>query len=376
MCTGERGINLSGGQKQRVSLARATYAKADLYLLDDPLRCVAVARSHALAVTVTCAACCCSAVDAETGQHIFNEVFNGILRNTARFMCTHQLQLLSSMDYVYALHDGQIVEHGTFPDLASRPPHGDNIAAMLLAHTTVDVGGQPTGQPEATPASIASSSQAGPRLQRAVSAGSRTRHESMSSVGRSGSTTRVHADTAGKKIMAEEERAVGTVAWHVWAGYARQASLCACATILLLYASSMGAASGTDWWLTQWTGAKLTFVPSALRPHRNATDSRPLGLEDVDDSLTMFYLTVYAPVLPRHASHSRTCVWRCLTILPCRYAVLGVSSVVLMGVRALVFMVTGLRAAKSIHANMLKCILRVPVSFFDTTPTGAMLHHV
>ena len=37
---GENGINLSGGQKQRVSLARAVYAKADLYLFDDPLSAV------------------------------------------------------------------------------------------------------------------------------------------------------------------------------------------------------------------------------------------------------------------------------------------------------------------------------------------------
>ncbi|CAH3017928.1 unnamed protein product, partial [Porites evermanni] len=34
---GERGVVLSGGQRARVSLARAVYAEADLYLLDDPL---------------------------------------------------------------------------------------------------------------------------------------------------------------------------------------------------------------------------------------------------------------------------------------------------------------------------------------------------
>ena len=37
---GENGLTLSGGKKMRVSLARAVYARADVYLLDEPLDAV------------------------------------------------------------------------------------------------------------------------------------------------------------------------------------------------------------------------------------------------------------------------------------------------------------------------------------------------
>ena len=49
---GDRGVNVSGGQKQRISLARATYANADVILLDDPLSALD-AQVHLLTATTS-----------------------------------------------------------------------------------------------------------------------------------------------------------------------------------------------------------------------------------------------------------------------------------------------------------------------------------
>ncbi|KAF8561375.1 hypothetical protein P879_07964 [Paragonimus westermani] len=95
---GDKGINLSGGQKQRVSLARACYADADVYLLDDPL----------------------SAVDAHVGMHLLNEVFSrstGILASKTCILTTHSPKALPFSDRVVLLVDGQISEHGTYRQL-------------------------------------------------------------------------------------------------------------------------------------------------------------------------------------------------------------------------------------------------------------------
>ncbi|KAJ3167480.1 hypothetical protein HK101_011774 [Irineochytrium annulatum] len=94
---GERGVNLSGGQKQRVSLARAVYADADIYLLDD----------------------CLSAVDAHVDAHIFARVIgpNGILAAKTRLLVTNGLHHLHETDQIVVLTDGTISEVGTFAGL-------------------------------------------------------------------------------------------------------------------------------------------------------------------------------------------------------------------------------------------------------------------
>eukprot|EP00741_Cyanophora_paradoxa_P011048 tig00020553_g10680.t1 len=113
---GERGINLSGGQKHRVALARAVYADADAYLLDDPL----------------------SAVDAHVGRHLFDRCiceaptaasaararaprpagWLWALAGKTRVLVTHQTHFLPRADLVLVMEGGRITHRGSYDDTA------------------------------------------------------------------------------------------------------------------------------------------------------------------------------------------------------------------------------------------------------------------
>lgn len=84
---GEKGLNLSGGQKARIALARAVYADADVYLLDDII----------------------SAVDAEVAKHIMEECVLGVLRPKTVVLVTNQCNWLEECSLTA---HGQIVVLG------------------------------------------------------------------------------------------------------------------------------------------------------------------------------------------------------------------------------------------------------------------------
>ena len=94
---GEKGINLSGGQKQRISLARSLYSNSDIYFLDDPL----------------------SAVDSHVGKDLFDNVIgpNGLLNKKTRLFVTNSLSFLSQVDRIIMMHNGMIMEIGSYDEL-------------------------------------------------------------------------------------------------------------------------------------------------------------------------------------------------------------------------------------------------------------------
>ncbi|KAL0690461.1 hypothetical protein Bca4012_090139 [Brassica carinata] len=92
---GQRGLNLSGGQKQRIQLARAVYADADVYLLDDPF----------------------SAVDAHTAGVLFHKCVEDSLREKTVVLVTHQVEFLSEVDQILVMEEGRITQSGKYEEL-------------------------------------------------------------------------------------------------------------------------------------------------------------------------------------------------------------------------------------------------------------------
>ena len=55
------------------------------------------------------------------------------------------------------------------------------------------------------------------------------------------------------------------------------------------------------------------------------------------------------------------------------YAAMAISATVIVLLRALKWAVTFVRAAENLHNDLLRNVLRLPMPFFDTTPTGRIL---
>uniref|UniRef100_A0A0E0H597 Uncharacterized protein n=1 Tax=Oryza nivara TaxID=4536 RepID=A0A0E0H597_ORYNI len=108
---GERGTTMSGGQKQRIQIARAVYKDADVYLLDDPF----------------------SAVDPQTGRHLYKKCLMGVLRDKTVLYVTHQVEFLVDADLIMVMQNGRIAQAGKFQELQQNMAFGVIFGAHFCA---------------------------------------------------------------------------------------------------------------------------------------------------------------------------------------------------------------------------------------------------
>ena len=329
---GEKGVNLSGGQRHRVALARACYQDADIYLLDDPL----------------------SAVDAHVGRHLMDQCITGLLAAKTRVLVTHQLQYLTSSDAVIVLgKGGKVVEYDTYENLISKgldfhqfhvedADEDVDVEGVGVEDTIEDDGkGAPgilaeesltrDGVDESEPPRAVTDPTPGTDLDVVVSNGNDQAKDG-----------RISENSKVSKITKAEERAVGQVERRVYRRYfsvwgtPQLPGLLLPLFVLTLAFLEKGLQSGQSWWLSVWSTA-VEVAPGAEEQ-----------LDPADDPSAMFYMK-----------------W---------YFIIGIISLVVQIARQVGLVLGALVAASNLHRSLLDTVLTLPMSFFDTQPTGRLLN--
>lgn len=105
---GDRGIRLSGGERQRLVLARAMIRQPSILILDEAT----------------------SALDTENERKI-QEAIDRLKGSMTVIVVAHRLSTIRHADQVVVIENGQLVQKGTFADLASE---NGGVFAQLLKH--------------------------------------------------------------------------------------------------------------------------------------------------------------------------------------------------------------------------------------------------
>ncbi|KAK7428905.1 ATP-binding cassette glutathione S-conjugate transporter ycf1 [Neonectria magnoliae] len=328
---GERGISLSGGQKARVSLARAVYARADIYLLDDVL----------------------SAVDSHVGRHIIDNVLGprGLLASKTRILATNAIAVLRGASFVTMLKDGEIIEKGTYKQLVAMKGLVNDILKTAGHDSGSNSDSEPTSSASSSKAATIielDSSQAKEEMEEAqervpemapikTGPSAKPRSSSMATLRRASTATFqgprgkfTDEEVAGNSKTKQSKEFVeqGKVKWSVYWEYAKENNIYAVGLYLLMLLAAQTANIGSSVWLKEW-----------------ADRNQKLNSND--------HVGKYIGI----------------------YFAIGIGASALTVVQTLILWIfCSIEASRKLHERMANAIFRSPMSFFDTTPAGRILN--
>ncbi|XP_033917701.1 ATP-binding cassette sub-family C member 2 isoform X1 [Melopsittacus undulatus] len=322
---GEKGINLSGGQKQRVSLARAVYSNADIYVLDDPL----------------------SAVDAHVGKYLFKHVLGpkGLLKNKTRILVTHSISFLPQVDNIVVMVAGAVTEQGSYGTLlANRGAFAQFLNLYgrqekdASEKNTTDIalaGDEEQGDEDTEP-----SVEEGPddvvtmTLKREASIHRRVFNHSISKTSTNSwkkAQKEPLKNVKGQKLIEKEAVETGKVKFSMYLRYLRAVGLWYSFWVAMGYVGQYVAFVGTNLWLSAWTDDAQRYL----------NETYPLEQRDLRIGV---------------------------------FGALGVSQALFLLFATILSAYGATRASRVMHQQLLSNILRVPMSFYDTTPTGRIVN--
>ncbi|GJQ86168.1 hypothetical protein Trydic_g13445 [Trypoxylus dichotomus] len=326
---GERGVSLSGGQRARINLARAVYREADIYLLDDPL----------------------SAVDTHVGKHLFEECIMGYLGSKTRILVTHQLQYLKKADIIIVFNNGKIEVQGTFDELSKS--NTDFTKMLIAADETIEDEDKET---------------AGDNTEEK----NRVRKRQTSEI--STKSTQSENNTEKQMERTEEEVIIPNKS-ILWDYIAASGNICTIISVLAIMLSGQILSSATDYFVSWWTELEENNYLRFANQSAEGDNAILIGSRNnlIFPLRTQQYETASQLVTNEDfLLGSYTENYRNATIYI--YSALIVALIFLTMLRSYLFFVCASNSSKNLHAKMFNCLLKAPMRFFDTNPSGRILN--
>ncbi|KAL7747206.1 Transporter of the ATP-binding cassette (ABC) [Sorochytrium milnesiophthora] len=332
---GEKGINLSGGQKQRINLARAVYSKAPLVLLDDVL----------------------SALDAPTAKHVFDRAITGLLSDRTRVLVSHAVSLVAPRaDHIVVLRAGTVAAQGSLAEVKEQLAASNEADLFEIAADDVDDEGidQSADSSGSTQASSVDTKVDPDRLKQLAS-------------------------KRGTMLTTKESKKTGRLSFDVYKMYFRASGSWGFWVLLVvLTVSTKWLDVAIDYWLRLWASQYgAAAVPS---PSQNDTVLPMLALSGRTLAAMSWYeggvldnvahMSSAAPLRIATENHNKVDVDYYMGI----YCLIGLVYAVALFLLACYRFLGSLIASRRLHDQLLRSILRCPVSFFDATPIGRIVN--
>ncbi|KAM8953932.1 ATP-binding cassette sub-family C member 5 isoform 2-T2 [Pelodytes ibericus] len=261
-----------------------------------------------------------SALDAHVGNHIFNSAIRKHLKSKTILFVTHQLQYLVDCDEVVYMKEGCILERGTHEELIKL--NGEYATVF----NNLQLG-------EAPHIEIS--------LKKSVSTSLKKPLEKGNKAGSVKKEKTVKKEEG--QLMQLEEKSKGSVPWSVYGDYIQAAGgPFAFLVIMTLFVLNVGSTAFSNWWLSYWI--KQGSGNTSVLLHNETVISNSMK----DNPNMLYYTGIYALSM---------------------FVML-----ILKAVRGVVFVKGTLRASSKLHDELYRRILRSPMKFFDTTPTGRVLN--